>query len=48
MRRTIKKRAERRNEFIATAEELLNEKGFGNTSVDDVVDRTGVAESLFC
>lgn len=42
-----KKPAERRNEFIAIAEELFLEKGFENTTVDDIVGRMGVAKGLF-
>lgn len=42
-----KKPAERRNEFIVVAEELFLEKGFENTTVDDIVGRMGVAKGLF-
>jgi AcrR family transcriptional regulator len=37
----------RRNEFIEAAERLFNEKGFENTSVEDIVDEVGVAKGLF-
>jgi AcrR family transcriptional regulator len=47
MARTVKKRSERRDEFLDTAVELFNEKGYYNTSVDDIVDRMGVAKGLF-
>lgn len=42
-----KKPAERRNEFITVSEELFLEKGFENTTVDDIVGRMGVAKGLF-
>lgn len=38
---------DRRNEFIEAARGLFNEKGFENTSVDDIVERIGVAKGLF-
>ncbi len=38
---------DRRNEFIQAAEELFNEKGYENTSVDDIVTRVGCAKGLF-
>jgi AcrR family transcriptional regulator len=47
MARTVKKPSERRDEFLDTAVELFNEKGYYNTSVDDIVDRMGVAKGLF-
>jgi AcrR family transcriptional regulator len=47
MARTVKKRSERRDEFLDTAVELFNEKGYYNTSVDDIVDRMDVAKGLF-
>jgi AcrR family transcriptional regulator len=37
----------RRSEFISAAEALFNEKGFESTSVEDIVDRVGVAKGLF-
>lgn len=37
----------RRNEFITVAEELFLEKGFENTSIDDIVERMNVAKGLF-
>lgn len=37
----------RRDEFISTAEILFEEKGYENTSVDDIVKRMGVAKGLF-
>lgn len=39
--------AERKAELINAAEELFNEKGFENTSVDDIIKRVGVAKGLF-
>jgi AcrR family transcriptional regulator len=38
---------EKRREFIQAAEELFLEKGYENTSVDDIVKRMGVAKGLF-
>lgn len=38
---------DRTNEFIEAAQELFSEKGFENTSVDDIVNRVGVAKGLF-
>lgn len=39
--------AEKRIEFIQVAEELFLEKGFENTSVDDIVKKMGAAKGLF-
>ena len=47
MARTVKKPAERRDEFLDTAVELFNENGYYSTSVDDIVERMGVAKGLF-
>ena len=47
MPRTIKNPAVRRNEFITVAEELFIEKGFENTSVDNIVEQMNVAKGLF-
>ncbi len=41
------KNANRKNEFLEAAQALFNEKGFENTSVDDIVQRVGVAKGLF-
>ena len=41
------KNANRKNEFLEAAQALFNEKGFENTSVDDIVQRMGVAKGLF-
>jgi AcrR family transcriptional regulator len=38
---------QRKVEFITVAEALFLEKGFENTSVDDIVNRLGVAKGLF-
>jgi AcrR family transcriptional regulator len=38
---------DRRNEFVQAAEELFNEKGYENTSIDDVAAKVGVAKGLF-
>lgn len=39
--------SERRTDFVSAARELFDEKGFENTSVDDIVARLGVAKGLF-
>jgi AcrR family transcriptional regulator len=41
------KNINRKNEFLEAAQALFNEKGFENTSVDDIVGRVGVAKGLF-
>ena len=38
---------DRKNAFVNAAEELFKEKGFENTSIDDIVERVGVAKGLF-
>jgi AcrR family transcriptional regulator len=38
---------DRRNEFLEVSLDLFNEKGFENTSVDDIIARVGVAKGLF-
>jgi AcrR family transcriptional regulator len=45
--RVTKPASDRRLEFINAAEALFNEKGFENTSIDDIVQRIGVAKGLF-
>ncbi len=47
MPRSTKAASDRRLEFINAAEALFNEKGFENTSIDDIVGRVGVAKGLF-
>ncbi len=47
MPRSTKAASDRRLEFINAAEALFNEKGFENTSIDDIVARVGVAKGLF-
>ena len=47
MPRSTKAASDRRIEFINAAEALFNEKGFENTSIDDIVQRIGVAKGLF-
>jgi len=37
----------RKNDFVVAAQALFEEKGFENTSVDDIVARVGVAKGLF-
>lgn len=39
--------AEKRMEFIQVAEQLFLEKGYENTSVEDIVKKMGVAKGLF-
>jgi AcrR family transcriptional regulator len=39
--------AEKRIEFIQVAEDLFLEKGYENTSVDDIVKKMGAAKGLF-
>ena len=39
--------AEKKMEFIQVAEELFLEKGYENTSVDDIVKKMGAAKGLF-
>ena len=47
MPRSTKAASDRRIEFINAAEALFNEKGFESTSIDDIVNRVGVAKGLF-
>ena len=47
MPRTVKRAEERREEFLDTAESLFKEKGYYATSVEDIVERMGVAKGLF-
>ena len=47
MPRSTKAASDRRTEFIDAAEALFNEKGFEKTSIDDIVQRVGVAKGLF-
>lgn len=47
MPRTVKRPEDRREEFLDTAEALFKEKGYYATSVEDIVDRMGVAKGLF-
>lgn len=47
MPRSTKTASERRIDFINAAEALFNEKGFENTSIDDIVHRVDVAKGLF-
>ena len=47
MGRTSKTPQDRRNDFIQAARGLFNEKGFENTSVDDIAAKIGVAKGLF-
>ena len=37
----------RRLDFVLAAQSLFEEKGFENTSVDDIAARVGVAKGLF-
>lgn len=47
MSRSTKAASDRRTEFINAAEALFNDKGFENTSIDDIVQKVGVAKGLF-
>jgi AcrR family transcriptional regulator len=47
MPRSTKAASDRRLEFINAAESLFNDKGFENTSIDDIVQKVGVAKGLF-
>jgi AcrR family transcriptional regulator len=47
MPRSTKAASDRRLEFINAAEFLFNDKGFENTSIDDIVQKVGVAKGLF-
>jgi len=47
MTRTAMNPAARKDEFLKAAGELFNEKGFEATSVEDIVQRVGVAKGLF-
>jgi AcrR family transcriptional regulator len=47
MSRATKTPQDRRNEFVEAARKLFNEKGFENTSVEDIIARVGVAKGLF-
>jgi AcrR family transcriptional regulator len=38
---------DRRTEFLEASLDLFNQKGFENTSVDDIIARVGVAKGLF-
>lgn len=46
MSRTIKNPEERKQEIIATALELFTEKGYDNTTIQDIADKLGVATGL--
>jgi AcrR family transcriptional regulator len=47
MTKTSKLSMDRQLEFMEAAQELFSEKGFENTSVDDIINRVGVAKGLF-
>lgn len=47
MPKTAKRTPSRQNEFLEVARALFEEKGFENTSVDDIVTKMGVAKGLF-
>ncbi len=47
MPRHVRTSPDRASEIVEAARELFNEKGFENTSVDDIVNRVGVAKGLF-
>lgn len=45
--RTVKKPEERRSEILAAAQGLFTEQGYESTSIDQIVDRVGVAKGTF-
>ncbi len=47
MARTVKDKEERRLEFIETSQQMFIENGYYATSVDDIVNKMGVAKGLF-
>jgi AcrR family transcriptional regulator len=47
MPRVVKAHDERKQELVKTAGALFQERGFRNTSVSDIVSRTGVAQGTF-
>ncbi len=47
MVRIVKSPEERRHEFIHAADELFREKGYYGTSIEDIIQRVGVAKGLF-
>jgi len=47
MTRIVRDSDERRNEFIACAQKLFYSKGYGSTSVNDIVSEVGVAKGTF-
>jgi AcrR family transcriptional regulator len=47
MSKIVKKPEDRHNEFLGVAQTLFVEKGYESTSVDDIVQRMGVAKGLF-
>lgn len=42
--RTIKSKEDRRNEILDIANKLFNEKGYDNTSVQDIINEVGIAK----
>jgi AcrR family transcriptional regulator len=47
MMRTIKNPEERRNEILDTAERLFSTKGYGKTTIIDILDEVGIAKGTF-
>jgi AcrR family transcriptional regulator len=45
--RSVKKPEERRSELMAAAQALFTEQGYESTSIDQIVDRVGVAKGTF-
>lgn len=47
MVRVVKEREERKREITEAAQSLFNEKGYENTSVNDIIKKAGVAKGTF-
>ncbi len=47
MVRVVKEREERKKEIIAAARSLFNEKGYEETSVNDIIKKAGIAKGTF-
>ncbi len=47
MTREVKKPEVRKNEILATAQRFFFEKGFESTSIQDIIDKLGIAKGTF-
>lgn len=47
MKRIVKNPVERRSEIIAVAKELFSSNGYENTTVNDIIEKVGVAKGTF-